>query len=124
MTNLNEVYKCNVCGNITEVIYTGVGTLVCCGQDMQLMSDESKPEGTEKHIPIVKQKGNKVKVKVGSIPHPMTEEHQIERIEVITSDKVYRRYLKPTDAPEAEFEIEGKIIKVREYCNLHGLWKA
>ncbi len=109
---------------MTEMVHTGAGTLVCCGEDMQLIADDAKPEGTEKHIPIVEQEGNKVTVKVWSVAHPMTPEHYIERIEVITTEKVYRKYLKPTDAPEAEFEIEGEIVKVREYCNLHGLRKA
>jgi len=109
---------------MTEVVHAGVGTLVCCGKDMLLMSDEAKPEiSTEKHIPIVERDGNKVTVKVGSVPHPMTPEHYIQFIEVITANKVYRKELTPTDTPEATFEITEEIITVREYCNLHGLRK-
>ena len=125
-TQKNQIYKCSVCGNMTEVIHTGVGTLVCCGKDMELMTDEVKPEiSGEKHIPVVEIDGNKVTVKVGSVPHPMLAEHHIEWIEVITENKVYRKFLDPTiDQPEAVFEIEGKIVTVREYCNLHGLRKT
>lgn len=124
-TQKNQVYKCSVCGNMTEVLHPGAGTLVCCGKDMIHMTDEVKPEiSGEKHIPIVEIEGTKVTVKVGSIAHPMTPEHYIERIEVITENKVYKKFLDPTGKPEATFEIEEKIVAVREYCNLHGLRKA
>ena len=91
---------------------------------MHLMSDAAKPEGTEKHMPVVEKDGDKVTVKVWSVPHPMTPEHQIEWIEVITAKKIYRKYLEATDTPAAEFEIAEEILTVREYCNLHGLRKA
>jgi len=124
MTQLNQVYKCSVCGNMTEVIHTGVGTIVCCGKEMTLMTDEVKPEiSAEKHIPVVSKEGNTVTVKVGSVPHPMTPEHYIQWIEVITENKIYRKQLTPNDAPEATFEITEDIATVREYCNLHSLRK-
>lgn len=115
------------------MVHTGIGTLVCCGKDMILMSDEPKPEWQEKHIPVIEQEGNKVTVKVGSVPHPMlapdtvagTAEHYIERIEVITENKTYKKFLDPAaDQPEAIFDIEEKIIAARAYCNIHGLWKT
>jgi superoxide reductase len=114
---------------MTEVLHPGAGTLVCCGKDMIHMTDEVKPEiSGEKHIPIVEIEGTKVTVKVGSIAHPMTPEHYIERIEVITENRTYKKFLNPDparpDEPIAIFDIDAKIIAVREYCNLHGLRKA
>lgn len=109
---------------MTEVVHASAGTLVCCGKDMLLMTDDVKAEiSTEKHIPIMTKEGNTVTVKVWSVPHPMTPEHYIQFIEVITANKVYRKELTPTDAPEATFEITEDIVTVREYCNLHGLRK-
>lgn len=124
MTNVNEVYKCNVCGNIVEVLHAGVGQLVCCGQPMELLKEKTEDEGKEKHVPVTEKTENGVKVKVGSVPHPMEEDHHIEWIEVIADDKVYRKFLKPGEKPEAEFEIKAENIEAREYCNVHGLWKA
>lgn len=109
---------------MTEVVHASGGTMVCCDKEMLLMADDIKPEiSTEKHIPIVTKEGNMVSVKVWSVTHPMTPEHYIERIEVMTSDKVYRKQLTPTDAPEATFEITEEIVAARAYCNLHGLRK-
>ena len=124
MTELNQIYKCNVCGNIVEVIHAGVGQLVCCGQPMELLAEKTVDVGLEKHVPIIEKAGNKVKVKVGSVPHPMEQKHYIEWIEIIADGRVYRKFLKPGDKPEAEFEITADKIKAREYCNLHGLWKS
>jgi len=112
-----------VCGNIVEVLYSGGGTLVCCNQPMKLMEENTVDAALEKHVPVVERIDDQVHVKVGSVTHPMTEEHYIQWIEVITEDKVYRKDLKPGDVPEAIFHIDGDIISVREYCNLHGLWK-
>jgi len=126
MTKLLQIYKCEVCGNIVEIVHSSVGELVCCNKPMKLYEENTVDAALEKHIPVFEVKGNIVKVKVGSVAHPMVEEHYIEWIEVIDEDgKAYRKFLKPGDAPEAQFCIEfvGKLT-VREYCNLHGLWKA
>ncbi len=121
-----EIFKCEKCGNIVEVIHAGAGELVCCGEPMKLFKENTVDAAREKHVPEVTRDENKLMVKVGSVPHPMEEKHYIEWIEVITSDgKAYRRFLKPGDAPEAGFCcIDDKDAIVREYCNLHGLWKA
>lgn len=118
-----QVYRCEVCGNIVSVLYAGGGELVCCGQPMKLLAEKTADQGKEKHVPVVEQVGNKVKVKVGSVPHPMEEAHYIQWIEVVTESGSFVEFLKPGNPPEAEFTVNGKILKVREYCNLHGLWK-
>jgi superoxide reductase len=124
MTKLHEVYKCNVCGNITGVLHTGVGELVCCNQPMVLQTVKTKDEGNEKHVPVVEKTDKGFKVKVGSVAHPMEEAHHIEWIELIANGRAYREYLKPGVPPEAEFCVRAKSVQVREYCNLHGLWQA
>lgn len=124
MTELKQIYKCNICGNIVEVIHTGVGQLVCCGQSMELLKEKTEDVGLEKHVPVIEKVGNKVKVKVGSIPHPMEQKHYIEWIEIITDGKTCRKFLKPGDKPETEFEITAEKIEAREYCSIHGLWKS
>ena len=124
MTELRQVYKCNVCGNIVEVLHAGVGQLVCCGQPMELQKEKTEDEGQEKHVPVVEKTETGIKVKVGSVPHPMEEKHHIEWVEIIADGKVYKQFLKPGDKPEAEFKIEAEKIEAREYCNVHGLWKS
>jgi len=124
MTELRQIYKCNICGNIIEVIHTGVGQLVCCGQPMELLKEKTVDIGLEKHVPVIEKVGNKVKFKVGSVPHPTEEKHHIEWIETIADDKTCRKFLKAGEKPEAEFEITAERIEAREYCNIHGLWKA
>ena len=124
MTVQKQIFKCNVCGNIVEVLHAGVGQLVCCGQPMELLTEKTEDVGLEKHVPIIEKVGNKVKVKVSSVAHPMEEKHYIEWIEIIADGRVYRKFLKPGDKPEAEFEITADKIEAREYCNLHGLWKS
>jgi len=119
-----EIYKCKYCGNIVEVLHGGKGTLSCCGQSMQLMEAKSADEGREKHLPVVEETDAGVRVKVGSIPHPMEEKHLIEWIEVVTAAGVTRHHLQPGEAPEATFKVADEVIEVREYCNLHGLWKT
>ena len=119
-----QVYKCEVCGNIVEVVHTGAGTLVCCGQDMKLLKEGETDAATEKHVPVVEKVDDGFKVKVGSVAHPMEEKHHIEWIEVIADGKAYRQFLKPGETPEATFCIEAENITAREYCNVHGLWKA
>ncbi len=122
MAKRYEIYKCEICGNVVEVVHGGIGQLVCCGQPMKLMEEKKEDQGYEKHLPVVEKMDGKVVVKVGSIPHPMEENHFIEMIEVITKDgKILRKYLKPGEEPEAEFEVE-EIREAREYCTIHGLW--
>lgn len=126
MTERLQVYKCNVCGNIVEVMHAGVGMLVCCGKPMELLKEKTQDVGNEKHVPVVEKTNRSMKVKVGSIPHPMEERHYIEWIEVVTKDgNLYIAFLKPGMKPEAEFEVKIRdVVRVREYCNIHGLWKA
>jgi superoxide reductase len=123
MANRNEIYKCDVCGNIVEVLHAGVGKLVCCNQPMRLMTENTTDAAKEKHVPVVEKVTGGVKVKIGSVAHPMEEKHYIEWIEVIADGKTYRQFLAPGQAPEAFFPIEAANITAREYCNLHGHWK-
>jgi superoxide reductase len=119
-----QVYKCNVCGNIVEVLHAGIGELVCCGQPMKFYEENTVDASKEKHVPVVEKIEGGFKVKVGSIPHPMEEKHYIEWIEVIADEKAYRQFLKPGDVPEAVFMLDASAITAREYCNLHGVWKG
>jgi len=120
----NQIYKCNVCGNVVEVLHVGGGELVCCGQPMELLKEQTEDTGYEKHVPIIEKTERGIKVKVGSIPHPMEQAHYIEWIEVIADGKIFLKFLDPGDVPEAEFEIKAEKIIAREYCNIHGLWKT
>lgn len=124
MTEKNQVYKCPLCGNIVEVLHTGAGELVCCGQPMDLMVANTVDAAKEKHVPVVEKTGNGFKVKIGSVPHPMEEKHWIEWIELLADGKVYRQDLAPGKAPEALFCVEAAKVTARAYCNLHGLWKS
>jgi len=124
MTKRFEIYKCEICGNIVEVLHEGVGELVCCGKPMKLMVENTVDASKEKHVPVIEKVEGGIKVKVGSVPHPMEEKHYIEWIEVIANDKVYRKFLKPGEQPEAFFNIQADNIFAREYCNIHGLWKS
>ncbi len=117
-----EIYKCEICGNIVELIDVGGGELVCCGQPMTLLSEKTEDIGKEKHVPVVEKTAGGIKVRVGSIEHPMEEKHYIEWIEVISGSKSYREFLKQGMKPEAEFCVTDFEI-VREYCNVHGLWE-
>jgi superoxide reductase len=119
-----QVYKCEKCGNIVEVIHAGEGELVCCGEPMKLFLENTVDAAKEKHVPVVEKTAEGVKVKVGSVPHPMEEKHYIEWVEIIVDGKAYREFLKPGDVPEAVFDIQAEKVTAREYCNLHGLWKG
>ena len=119
-----QVYKCEKCGNIVEVLHGGMGELVCCGAPMVLLKENTTDAAQEKHVPVMEDTDHGVKVKVGSVAHPMEEKHYIEWIEVLAGGKAYREFLEPGGAPEATFCVEGKIDALREYCNVHGLWKA
>jgi superoxide reductase len=105
------------------LLHTGAGELVCCGQPMELMTEKNDDAGQEKHVPVVEKTENGFLVKIGSIPHPMEEKHYIEWVELIIDGISYKQFLKPGDKPEAEFCVQGESIIVREYCNIHGLWK-
>lgn len=124
MTKRLEVYKCDACGNIVEVLHEGMGELVCCGQPMTRLDEKTADATTEKHVPIIEKTDGGVTVTVGSVPHPMEEKHHIEWIEVMADGKAYRQFLKPGDAPEATFAISATEITAREHCNIHGLWKG
>ncbi|MBW1758912.1 MAG: desulfoferrodoxin [Deltaproteobacteria bacterium] len=119
-----EIYKCDACGNIVEVLDGGAGELVCCNEPMVLQSENTVDAAKEKHVPVMEKIPGGVKVKVGEVAHPMEENHYIEWIEIIADGKAYRQFLKPGDAPEADFNIEADQITMREYCSVHGLWKA
>ncbi len=119
-----EIYKCEACGNIVEVVEGGGAELVCCGEEMKLMSENTVDAAQEKHVPVIEVAGGQVRVKVGDVPHPMEEKHYITWIEVLADGKAYRQFLEPTDEPEAVFDIKADRLTAREYCNLHGLWKA
>jgi superoxide reductase len=121
---VKQIYRCTVCGNIVEVLHVGGGTLVCCGQNMQLLSENTVDAALEKHVPVIEKTADGVVVKVGSVEHPMEEKHYIEWIELHTEKNVYRKYLKPGDKPEAIFKTDEEVLFAREYCNLHGLWKS
>jgi len=126
MTKVEQIYKCSICGNIVEILHSGVGRLVCCGQPMELLKEKTEDKGLEKHLPVIEKTKEGIKVKVGLTSHPMEEAHFIEWIELIIDDKIYRKFLKPRQTPEAKFKIkisDFKNVQVREYCNLHGLWK-
>jgi len=123
-TQIDEIYKCNICGNVVEMVYAGAGEIICCGEAMHLLEGKTTEEGNEKHVPVIEKIEGGYLIKVGEVPHPMTPEHYIQWIEVIADGKVYKKFLLPTDKPEAKFEIEADKIIAREYCNLHGLWKS
>jgi superoxide reductase len=118
-----DVYKCEVCGNIVEVMHVGGGELVCCGQPMKQMKENTVDAAKEKHVPVIEKVAGGIKVKVGSVPHPMEQKHYIEWIEAVAGDRVCRYFLKPGEPPEAFFSIPADQVTAREYCNLHGLWK-
>jgi len=125
MTKLREIYKCNICGNIVELVHAGVGVLVCCGQDMELLKEKTEDASTEKHVPFIEKTKKGFLVKVGqNQDHPMEEKHFIEWIQIFADGISYRKNLKPGDKPQAEFEISANKINAREYCNVHGLWKS
>ena len=119
-----QIYKCEVCGNIVEVLHEGKGELVCCGKPMKLFVENTVDAAREKHVPVVEKTASGFTVKVGSVAHPMEEEHYIEWIEIIADGKAYRQFLKPGGTPEATFDIKAENITAREYCNIHGLWKG
>jgi superoxide reductase len=124
MANVLEIYKCELCGNIVEVLHAGDGELVCCGEPMKLLKENTVDAAKEKHVPVIEKSPDSITVKVGSVAHPMEEKHYIEWIEIIADGKAYRQFLKPGDAPEAVFKVSAQTVTAREFCNLHGHWSA
>lgn len=126
MTKLNQIYKCEVCGNISEMVHTGAGELVCCGQNMILQEEKTLDEGQEKHLPVIELgEDNLITIMIGEVQHPMEDAHYIEWIEIITKDgKVLKKYLKAGELPATAFKCISPIKEVRAYCNVHGLWTA
>lgn len=122
MTEVKEVYKCNICGNIVEVLHSGAGELVCCGESMELMKEKKEDLGKEKHVPVIEKSGEAIRVKVGSEPHPMEDKHHVEWVELIADGKVYRENLNPGEEPDAVFYLKADKVSARIYCNVHGLW--
>jgi len=119
-----QVFKCEICGNMVEVLHGGKGVLVCCNEPMKLLTENTVDASKEKHVPVVEKVADGIVIKVGSVAHPMEENHYIEWIEVIIDGAVYRRFLKPGVAPEAFFPVKGDSVTARELCNVHGLWKS
>lgn len=119
-----EVYKCQHCGNIIEVMVGGGANIVCCGEEMQLQAENTVDAAKEKHVPVIEKGNGTITVKVGSVAHPMEEKHYIQWIELIADGTVYRQFLQPGQAPEATFCVTAENVTAREYCNLHGHWKA
>lgn len=124
MTERLELYKCDVCGNIVDVMHAGPGELVCCGKPMKCLKENTVDAAVEKHVPVIEKIEGGFKVKVGSVAHPMEEKHFIEWIEIMADGKSYRQFLNPGDTPEAVFMVDATSVTAREYCNLHGNWKA
>jgi superoxide reductase len=125
MASLMDVYKCEMCGIIVETVHEGGGELTCCGKPMKLFRENTVDASREKHVPVIERLPAGIKVSVGSIPHPMEAKHYIEWIELLFDDKVLRQHLKPGQPPVAVFEgVTAQTVTAREYCNLHGLWKA
>lgn len=119
-----QVYKCEICGHIIEVLHDGEGELVCCGAPMKLLVENTVDASREKHVPVVEKTSGGIKVKVGSVPHPMEAKHYIEWVQIIAGDNAYRIFLKPGGQPEGVFTADPGAVVAREHCNLHGLWKA
>ncbi|MFH1212008.1 MAG: desulfoferrodoxin [Candidatus Woesearchaeota archaeon] len=125
MAEQNGIYKCNICGNVVEVLDAHDGELVCCGEPMEmLIAKTSAHEGKEKHVPVLKIAGGKVAVNVGSVDHPMEQKHYIAMIQLLKNNSVVaEKRLKPGEKPFAEFCIaDAAGLKARAWCNIHGLW--
>jgi len=119
-----EVYKCALCGNIVEVVHAGEGELVCCGEAMGQLTENTVDAAKEKHVPVIEKVAGGYKVTIGSVPHPMEEKHYIEWIELIADGKAYRQFLKPGEVATTVFCVEATSVTARELCNLHGMWSA
>ena len=119
-----KFYISKHCGNMIGMIKSSGVIVVCCGDPMTELKPNTVEASQEKHLPVVTVEGNIVKVKVGSVEHPMTEEHHIAWIYLETEQGGQRKKLAVGSLPEAELAMAGgyKVVGVYEYCNLHGLW--
>lgn len=124
MTEKKQIYKCEICGNIVEVLHSADGELVCCGEPMKLFKENTVDAAKEKHVPVIESVSDGVRVKVGSDPHPMEDSHYIEWVELVEGEKYSRRFLSPGQKPEAVFNATESGAIARGYCNKHGLWKS
>lgn len=127
MAKQNAIYKCEVCGNVASIIEAKAPDIVCCGKPMTLLEEKTADEGKEKHVPVIETIEGGVRVKVGSVPHPMEDAHYIELIQLVKDDNiVIGKRLKPGDEPAAEFCCLARTdgLKARALCNVHGLWKS
>ncbi len=124
MTKKNELYKCEVCGNIVSVMHTSASALVCCGQEMKLLEAGTEDAALEKHVPFVTRDEKGIHVQVGEVMHPMDDDHYIEWITLVTQNKTKTIFLSPRDNPEAIFDSTSEQVTVYAYCNLHGLWSV
>lgn len=119
-----QIYKCEACGIIVEVLDGGSGQMMCCGEPMKHLVEQTADAATEKHVPVIEKIEGGYKVKVGSVPHPMEPKHFIEWIELLADGRAYRQFLEPGGAPEAVFNVQAESVSAREFCNVHGLWKG
>lgn len=120
----DKIYKCEICGNLVEVLHAGGGSLVCCNAPMKLMEENTTDAAQEKHVPVLEKTSAGFKIKVGSAAHPMEDKHYIQWIELNAGGKTYRQFLEPGAAPEASFGVAADKAVARAYCNLHGFWKG
>lgn len=118
-----QIYSCNKCGNMVELIHVGGGNLTCCDQSMEALKENTTDAAQEKHVPVIEKSENGYRVLVGSVAHPMEDSHYIEWVELIADGRAYRKFLNPGEKPVTEFAINADKVSAREYCNLHGLWK-
>jgi len=119
----SQIYKCQKCNTIVEIIAPGRPSLSHCGKPMELVEEETADPAEDKHVPVIEKVDGGYKVKVGSSPHPMAAKHYIMWIDLLADGKAYRQFLSPGDEPEATFCVKAEKVSAREYCNLHGLWK-
>jgi superoxide reductase len=124
MTKKQQIFKCEICGNIIEILHAGAGKLVCCDQPMKLVVENSEDAAEEKHVPVIERTPEGILVKTGSAPHPMEEKHYIEWIQLIADNQSYRVFLSPANKPQALFKLTADNLNARAYCNIHGLWKS
>ncbi len=118
------IYKCEICGNVVEVMHEGKGELVCCGEPMKYLEENTVDASKEKHVPVIKKEGENIVVEVGAIPHPMEEKHYIEFIELIADGVRHIAMLSPGQEPKAVFKCKADNLSARIYCNIHGVWKS